>query len=513
MAIIDYDRWMKDTNRFGISRSPELKAIDAAFLAYEKLGTAAAKKDLEKAFEAWKRKEGPGDAWKKSSRNHKSAAVKLAALLSGQGDTDTAFTMGRVPDFMHEELINARLGVLYLFSRISVVPGLFKMVLEGGLDIAGQSMEIGGADKDAQKTFGNVSKGKGLVGMGLDKLEDKLVPQNKPKNVYLPQNAKPSIVAGAKATIVTSEQIQREAEAAQQLANRPFVQKIKDKVQEWFDLLVEKIKETVRKKFGTIDGIAGTIKQLVKGIVTLVAAKAAPFVGAGMEIASSLGKTLDAAVTRFRTWKEGRDVEVADGHPGIIVQSITRAMTLSLFEGLWQTMKGAGALAMDIVGFGAGAIVNLVISCGEMLVKFIWRLVETVRINAFCQEARGHWENSNSLTSIHRQPFAFSEWYRNTALNIPLISVLTLNTGICGDKMRYLAMFNSGGSMISSDQFQNGVRFLDNLKPWGAKYIGDTGFKIRSGGDVLVDKLVNSFATSHEKEKNTFDKIISVVTA
>ena len=510
---IDYDRWMKDTSRLGLTRSAELKAVDAAFLAYAKLGTGEARAALEQAFEAWKRKAGPGDAWRKSSRNHNRAADKLAALLSGHGDDDTAFSMGRTPDFMHEELINARLGVLYLFSRLSVAPGLFKMLLEGGLDIAGQTLEIANASDTAQSVVGKVSKGGGVLGTLGNKLEGKLIPGNTPKNVYLPQGAAPSVMAGATATLVTSEQVQREADAAQALANRPFVQKIKDKVQGWFDQLVEKVIAVLRQKFGTIEGIAGTIKQLVKGLVTLVAAKAAPFVGAGLEIASAMGKTVDASVTRFRAWRDSRGVEVAEGHPATVVQSITRAMTLSLFQGLWDMLKGAGALAMDIVGFGAGGLVNLLISASELLIKFIWRLVETVRINAFCREARGHWEQSASLDSLHRRPFAFSEWYRGYALNLPLIPVLTLNTGICGDKMRYLTMFNSSQQPISSDQFRSGVRFLDSLKPWGAKYLDDCGFTLRSGGDVLVDQLVNAFASSHSKEQTVYDRVIAVITA
>ncbi|MEO7963043.1 MAG: hypothetical protein ABIT38_03940, partial [Gemmatimonadaceae bacterium] len=90
----------------------------------------------------------------------------------------------------------------------------------------------------------------------------------------------------------------------------------------------------------------------------------------------------------------------------------------------------------------------------------------------------------------------------------------TLNTGICGDKMRYLTMFKAGGiDEISPQEFQNGVRFLDNMKPEGAKYISDAGFTIRSAGDVLVDRLVNSFATSHEREKTVFNQVISIITA
>lgn len=510
--LITYDQWMKDTARFAVSRSAELKAIDEAFRTYEKLGTATAKQQLEQAFSAWKRKEGPGDAWMKSARNQSKAVSKLAALLEG-GPEDTAFSMGRAPDFMHEELINARLGVLYLFSRISVAQGVFKLLLEGGFDLAGQIMSVAGASEQSQSIVKKVGYGNPVVGAGLNYLENKIVQTTAPKNVYLPQGAKPSIEAGEHATLVMSLQIERDALRAAELANRPFVQKVKDKLKEWFYLLVDKVKEKIKEKFASLEGIAGTIKQVVDGCLTLFAAKAAPFFGAGKDIVAGLGKTIDAAVTRFKTWKDGHDVEIAEGHPATVVQSITRAMTLSLFDGLWNTLKGAGALAMDIVGFGAGGLVNLIISASEMLIKFIWRLAETVSINKFCGMAREYWNNHQSESSIHRHPFAFSEWYRKYALNIPLISVLTLNTGICGDKMRYLTMFNSGGKMIGSNEFQRGVQFLDNLKPWGARYIKDLGYDLRSNGDILVDKLVNSFATSHEAEKTAFDRIISVATA
>ncbi len=514
MAVINYDQWMKDTASLLSSRGTELKAVDAAFLTYEKLGTGSALDALRTAFNTWKRSKGPGDAWRKSDRNSRRACDKLQGLCDGKGDDDSAFSMGSVPDFMHEELINARLGVLYLFSRLSVTPGFFKMILEGGLDIAGQAMEIGGASEPSKDIFGKVtdyggkSGGIGFLGDQANKLEGKMFKPVAPKNVYLPVGIAPSI------KIVTAQEVQRQADAADRLANMTNVGKIRSKLQEWFDMLVEKVKEVIRQKFGTVSGISGTIKSLVKGIVTLVAAKAAPFVGGALDLAAGLGKTIDAAVTRFRTWKEGRDVEVGQGHPTTIVNSITRAMNMALFEGLWATLKGAGALAMDIVGFGAGGVVNLIISCGEMLIKFIWRLVETVRFNMFCGEARGYWDNSSSLDALHRKPFAFSEWYRKTALNMPLVAVLTLNTGICGDKMRYLSMFKSGGiNQISTNEFQAGVRFLDNLKPWGSKYIDDAGFAMRSANDPLVDALVNQFATSHSREQTIFDKVISVVTA
>lgn len=301
-----------------------------------------------------------------------------------------------------------RLGVLYLFSRLSVTPGLVKLTLDGGLNIASHAMKVGGSSKEDQKRFKNARKGSSVVGALGGKIEDKLVKKHTAKNVYFQQGAMPSVAAGAKVTLVTSEQIKQEAEQAAALPTGP-----------------------VWRTSGTrsVNGRHAGGKE------------AAPFVKSGFDLARAIGQTLKAAVTRFKAWTDSKNGEVAQGHPATVVDSITRAMTRSLFEGLWGVLKGAGGIAMQATSFGAGAIVNMMIAAGELLIKFIWKLVETVRFSRFCAEPRSHWEYHLD-DGLHRQPFAFSEWYRATALNLPLIAVLTLNTRICGDKMRYLTMFN-----------------------------------------------------------------------
>ncbi len=518
MPDITFQQWKKDTNAiFTTGRSDELKAIGAAFEVYETSSgqtKAQAKKALNAAFSAWKATQGTGSEWMKSKRNSSRAMEKLAMLIGGT-DEETAFSRGSAPDYMHEELINARLGVLYLFSRLNVTPGLFKMLLEGGLDIAGQAMDVGGASDDVQDGFkkaqGVYGKAKGKIDGALDKFEGGLVKQVAVKNVHLPQGQAPSIDLTPPPVTVSSVGLLSASSKSRTLSN-PTLDGIRVKLEALFDSFVEKIKALLQQKFGTLEDGAATIKTLIKAIVGLVAKKAAPFVGAGMDIVKSCATTLDATYTKFKTWKDGRNVEINQGHPATVVDSINRSMTAAVFAGLYDVLKGAGALAMDATAFGAGGIVNLIISAVELLVKFVWRLAETIRFNKFCGEAREYYENSNAGDSIHRRPFAFADWYRSYALNIPLIAVLTLNTGICGDKMRYLTMFNSG-AQITSDQFQAGVRFLDNLKPWGAQYIRDAGFEIRSVGDPWVNSLVNTFAVSHTREKTTYDKVVGILKA
>ena len=106
--------------------------------------------------------------------------------------------------------------------------------------------------------------------------------------------------------------------------------------------------------------------------------------------------------------------------------------------------------------------------------KVVWRLVECNRIKSFCKEAGEHWRQNNGI-DFASKPFAFNAWYRKASLCIPAIPILTLNTGICGDKMVWLQMFSerSGNSnVISQNEFDRGVSYIDgHIRPWGASYL------------------------------------------
>ncbi len=80
--------WMKDTASLGRPRSPELKKLDAALLAYEKAlenstgSVLSEKKALQQALAEWKEaQEKKGQDWRASVRNKLKAVEKLDAEL------------------------------------------------------------------------------------------------------------------------------------------------------------------------------------------------------------------------------------------------------------------------------------------------------------------------------------------------------------------------------------------------------------------------------------------------
>lgn len=464
ISLIPYKEWMQRTAVVARPRSPELKALDQALERHEKFGGGDALWRLEQALTKWKAKQGPGDAWKKSIRNKKDQAVEeLTARLAGKGDTDKG--KGEAPDYLHPQLVHARLGVIYLLGHTKVDSNLFNVILEGGLSVASSGLSYAGA---------KVSDG-GLGRTPLSTIDMNLTTAMVPGKLIL--DAGESAVYSAKSA-----------------SERTLLERVRT----WFADFAAKVWESVKQKFGSVDFAISALKNLVNVCLKVFAEAAAPFVSAGIDIAKGVVNTLDSAMTRFRTWQRGKGVQILSGHPGTIVNSIKEAMNLSICEGLWQTLKGAGNMALTGATAGVGAIVGIVVALSEMIVKMIWRMVEIARMDKFFGQAAEHWKQRNDPNSLHRRPFAFASWYKSAALTIPAISVLTLNSGICGDKMHFLQIHKDDGNIVGTDDFQRGCAFVDGLKSWGATYLGKCGYAF-SSPDKMVSSLI-SFASGNAPE-------------
>jgi hypothetical protein len=480
--LMSYTEWMKRTASVGRSRSDPLKALDSALQLYDKLGGKDARKSVADRFEAWKKSQGTGQEWLRSVRNRDKAVEELAAQLKG-GDTDK--TAGLVPDFMHPDLVNARLGVVYLFSTMAAEAGYFNVVLEGGLGVANGVLSFGGA---------NISDG-GLGDAGMNTAGLALNPTMVPASELL--NA-------GKKTFELPAKLASYQSKFQELRARIF---------QWLENFVQNLITNLKEKFLSLELPAAMVKAAINcACGALLSASTAGLVSGALDTAKGVVNTLDASFTRYKTWRLGRDVEMASGHPATVVDAIRRAMTLSLFQGLWQLLKGAGGMALTAATASAGLIVSVTIAVSEVLTKIIWRLVEISHMRKFFASAAELWRNRTSANALHKRPIAFSRWYREYAINCPAIAILTLNSGICGDKMTYLSLYSDHSTVITSEQFLAGAAFIDSLKPWGADYLANCGYSF-SSSDAFTSSIL-TFAGKHEEERNkVWQKVKSIANA
>ena len=501
--LVTYTEWKTGTSRALHMRSKELQAVDAALKKYTMMcGNMNAISssdnqylaDVENAFNNWKKSKGPNDAWKDSSRNGNNLFTLLDNQLNGIGDTDKGLG---VVDFMAADMVHARLGVLFLFSHLKCDDSMFSVALNGAFDIATTSLDYGDVKYDESK----VKKGVQVLDAVGKKAEGAILArQGQTKNV-------------------SSSQLLQSVPPPTDSRLREMWTLIRDKVLEYAEKIIAAIKEklnsvkekinTIRKDPGqaVIENIGPTLRKLVDALTSRFLAAAVPFIGAGLDIAKGIVNTLDAGVTKFKEWLASSDVVLSSGHITVIVKSIKQAMAMSIGAGIYDLVKGGMKLGAEFMTAGAAALMSLIASIIETVVKTIWKLIEISRLRAFFKESEELFKSRANEDSIHKRPIAFNQWFKGYAMSLPMLSVLALNSGVTGNKMLFLQMFQSDTEVVSQHQFDAGVSYLDELKSWGSGYLNDCGFSF-SSDDPMVNgllELAKSQSTPPTTKRQLFD--------
>jgi hypothetical protein len=501
LELISYDAWKKATSSTFAVRSAPLKALDEALQTHEKLKSRQTLNAVRTALEGWKREKGADYA--SSSRNRGGAVHQLERMLAADGaDTDAAFGGG--PLAFQERALNARLGILYLFGHLEVETSIWPMIAEGvagvlsnTLNYAGISTGSGGLGNGTANALGIAQ---GQIQPTLTQVKDLATADRRPARTPMQQ---PVYV-----------------KTAPPLPPRPVKGSPTDptlvmRIRESVTALWTRVVEFFRARFTGMDvlrHIAVQSQAIIGTIVSAVAENAAPFVSAGIDMAKGIVKMADVAHVALSSWWTGRHVVVAPGHPSSVVSSIHGAMRRSGFEGLWQCSKGAANAGVSSVTMGAGALLNLCAALFEAIVRIVYRIIESSKISEFATEANTHWTRRAGGDALVRRPAAFARWFAGHALTVPAIGILTLNSGICGDKMVYLSMYAQGDTLrgvgLSDDaaeaarvagrdvefeaalqHFQAGTIMLDDLKGWGADYLMNSGFQFRSTANEAEAEL------------------------
>ena len=447
--LIEYQVWLRRTSVFGRIRSPQLKRVDELLKNYELNGGDLGL--LRIALQTWKLKEGV--AWKSSKRNADGAIEELERRMNADNAPVTVLS---------QDATHARLGLIYLFAHTKVDSAIFKLLVEGGFDLAG-----------------NV--------VGLDPVAN-----------ALGKTGAPLATMGVKAAkFVASESIPAPPNGPPLSASLP-VKSMWEKLVDWLSDYARKVYANLNAKYasGGMTAVAGDawgpVTSLIKLIVGKCAAAAAPFVGGAFDLVTGLKNVITGCYDRYASWSAGRNVVLTSGHPAVVVDSIHRAMNFSIAKGVYDSLKGAGSLAMAATSFGASAVVDMVIAGCEVIASFIHRVWETSRMNAFFGDCRERWKSRAEDSGIQNSPTAFAGWYRAGAVSMPAVSALALNSGITGDKMQYLKMFDDGGAAVKQAEFDRGTKYLEELKKWSREYVSDTGYKFFSDDKLIASILAGS---------------------
>ncbi|KJV30938.1 hypothetical protein [Luteibacter yeojuensis] len=447
----DYATWKKDTYIAVSLTDPTGRAkfgvLDKAVEAYTKTPSQATLKALHAALIDWtsyKDKSGGAGAWKKSERNKKLSITALFAALEGHGDTDTGMGM---PDFMGEGMLNARLGVLYLFGNLACDEGKYRIVTHGLLDLKG--------------------KGNGSIGTAVKRTAEAAA-------CLMPFPAGSAERQASRHSVSTALQ-----GMAASIAQAVFTQAANG----------EDDGEPTKAE-AIWEAIPGGLRTVCDHIAERVMDEISPFLANGVAVTKGLATAIRHGCERYVVHAKGKRVALLPGVPTTTIDGIKRGMDIALASDGYHVLKGGASLALEGLTAGiAGIVADVAFSAVEALVAFVKKVHDFYRMRIFLGEARALWLQRDKPTSLHRQPYAFNRWYRRTAMRVPAVPVLALNSGLCGDKMRMLCMFANEGEVITQKAFDDGVAYIDRIKGWGATYLAECGYAFSSKDPLVAASL------------------------
>lgn len=271
------------------------------------------------------------------------------------------------------------------------------------------------------------------------------------------------------------------------------------KIKSWAEEFVVKVWAKIKEVFGDIGVIGGHIKKIALFLAKQVFKKAAPIIGSVAGLVQGLWKTTVAFCEKLSNWIAKHGVNLVKGHPETLVKGIERGLNRALLEGLYETAKSSLLLGLNIASSGAASIIDKVAGIIEMATKMIWQFAERCIIRGFCAEAKNYWTGRSESNAIHLDSMKFDNWLKSTTNKVPVVAAVTLGSGIAGDKMRFLQMYTGEGLVVTQSQFDNGVRYLDQMKRTGSRVLERTGLEFQSDDPTIAGLL--KLARSHDEVK------------
>lgn len=251
--------------------------------------------------------------------------------------------------------------------------------------------------------------------------------------------------------------------------------------------------------------------------------KAAPMIGAGIDIGQGFVKACVAVANYIGAKGERKQIELVPGHPTLLAQRIQNGMLHDITDGLVQIAKGAASATLSTFSAGiASAITDIVLT----IVSFIRRYFEKCRIEEFCAKAHAHLStlqmagyklgdanaNIGKKFGLIDDVEAFTEFYSEGADASVCIPILTLNSGICGDLMQMARMYDTQNNVISQTTFNTATDYFQRLKLWGSNHIRNSGINFESNYRNVGD-LIRHATSGHQGMQSTAGKIVSVIAA
>ncbi|MFL6602847.1 MAG: hypothetical protein ACJ8R9_16165 [Steroidobacteraceae bacterium] len=534
LGIVEPKEWLSRTSLLlSRTRSPTLVRVDKAYAAYFSVRSEANKLTLHQALNDYLIEKGRH--WEKVDRDKRSGG--LMAYLHNITRPETLATnvlAKRIPESRH--------GLLYLWQNAEVKTQWAKIALEGALSI--------GSSTTGLLQASNYNPGEKLQGLGI-------IANNSAGDTAATVLGKGAPVAGNLAFGPQGEGVANRGPSPEMrapiiklgdLPNDPTViQRAKrffgDKFDTVYALISAKIKEIVQElalKFmrgGFIGTLGGLVVQLVNFVLGKILAHAAPFVGNAIVITQGICQAIIAAKDRISAYQQRGMFVIAPGHPAQIGKAIETQMNWAIGKGIYNAAKGAAYLGCNLASFGASALIDVIAASIEFVWKFLTRFFEGRWMSEWIISVRERTRNRSDWKEdpkdgVRRPRLvyddeAFRSLFEQGCRASVCVPMMTLNSGISGDLMMFMKMFDDTGGILgqgtgqssggnkpsagAQKQFDAASGYWTQLKEWGRNYLEGTGFTFTSTDPVARGLMWHAIKHHQGGPMSTGDKVLTFI--
>ncbi|MFO1086838.1 MAG: hypothetical protein U1E21_19975 [Reyranellaceae bacterium] len=524
MGMVAPKEWLSRTSlTFSRTRGPTLLRADDAYAKYFDVRSEGNKKALHDALGAYLREKGGN--WEQVDRDKKSGGLmKFVFEFTLAGPTVKNVLELRVPESRH--------GVLYLWQNADISTQWAKIFLEGALTVGGSTLGLLQA--------GNYRAGDQFQGLGVIAKDS---PGDTAASVGRLAPTIGGIVAPPKGTGVRVETPTPVVKLADLPDDAGILEKARAVLGKFFDSVwntirqkVGEIWQEVRFKFlrgGFVGTIGGAIGKLAVFILGKVAMHAAPFVANGIEIGQGICQAIIAAKDRVSAHLLHQKFVVRPGHPAQIAQAIENQMNWAIAKGAYNAAKGGAKLAGNLMSWGASALIDVIAAAIEFAWKFLTRLAEGVLMRGWIDLVKALTRNRNDWKadprdgvwrpSIVYNDKGFREVFEAGCDASVCIPMMTLNSGIAGDQMMFMKMFDDTGALLGQGsgqdrptaaaqaQFDAGTKYFTLLKENGRNYLESTGFTFMSSDPVARGLMWHAISHHQGGRMANADKVLHLL--
>ena len=142
----------------------------------------------------------------------------------------------------------------------------------------------------------------------------------------------------------------------------------------------------------------------------------------------------------------------------LIANAIETQMNWAIAAGLYDVAKGGAKLAGNVASWGASALIDVIAACVEFAYKFLSRMLEGHFMRDWIKVVKERCGNRNQWKAdpkdgVWRPQIVYNDDHFCALVELGCASsacvpMLTLNSGISGDQMTFMKMFDDTGGIL-----------------------------------------------------------------